>query len=183
MTRFFAPALFGLALFFTPAGSVPAAPQIVAGDSAFSDLEHQAFDLVNRYRSNQGLAHLAWLPDAEWLARLHSEAMARGDVDFGHDGFRERVDKLKETESVVRGAGENVFKTDDTDQVAEEAVAHWLTSPPHLHNIRGDFNYSGLGVARARDGTWYLTQLFVKITPPAPPPPPPTLNGPGAYLP
>ena len=58
-----------------------------------------------------------------------------------------------------------MLKTDDPDQVAQRAVAIWLRSPEHLKNIRGDFNYSGLGIWRDTKGTIYFTQIFVKIVP------------------
>ena len=55
--------------------------------------------------------------------------------------------------------------TSDLDDVAKSAVALWLHSPHHLENIRGDFNYSGMGVWQDKDGTIYFTQIFVKIKP------------------
>jgi len=67
----------------------------------------------------------------------------------------------------LRGAGENVFMTDNPDQAARNAVALWLRSPHHLKNIRGDYNYSGLGVWQDKQGAIYFTQIFVKIEPPA----------------
>jgi len=42
-------------------------------------------------------------------------------------------------------------------------VALWLRSPHHLENIRGDYNYSGLGVWQDKNGVIYFTQIFVKI--------------------
>ena len=62
----------------------------------------------------------------------------------------------------VWGAGENVLYTSDLDDVARNAVQMWLHSPHHLKNIRGDYNYSGLGVWQDKDGTIYFTQIFVK---------------------
>ncbi len=56
--------------------------------------------------------------------------------------------------------------TSDLNQVAQSAVTHWLHSPRHLENIRGDYNYSGLGVSQGKDGTIYFTQIFVKVKPP-----------------
>ena len=93
--------------------------------------------------------------------------MATGEVDFGHEGFGERVSRLKTVMAGVRGAAENVFMTDNLDQVARSAVALWLLSPHHLKNIRGDYNYTGLGVWQDPGGAIYFTQIFVKIEPPA----------------
>ena len=41
------------------------------------------------------------------------------------------------------------------------AVQGWLHSPHHLENIAGEYDHTGVGVARAADGTFYYTQLFV----------------------
>ena len=56
-------------------------------------------------------------------------------------------------------------KTDDPNEVAQSAVRIWLHSPHHLENIRGDFNYSGMGIWRNDQGMIYFTQIFVKIVP------------------
>jgi uncharacterized protein YkwD len=110
------------------------------------------------------------------VARAHSKDMASGAADFGHDGFRERVNHLRSVMGGFQGAGENVLMTTDLTEVPRNAVALWLRSPHHLANIRGDYNYSGLGVWQDKNGVIYFTQIFMKFTPPteeaktAPPP-------------
>jgi uncharacterized protein YkwD len=138
-------------------------------------LEKETFSLVNQYRKNSNLLPLQWDDDIATVARDHSRDMAVGKVDFGHDGFGDRVSQLKTEMIGLRGAGENVLMTGDPDQVAQRAVAVWLKSPHHLKNICGDYNYSGLGIWRDDQGGIYFTQIFVKIVPPvkaAPNPPP-----------
>jgi uncharacterized protein YkwD len=130
-------------------------------------VEQETFFLVNHYRENNGLPPLAWDGAIAQEARAHSKDMATGEVDFGHDGFRERISRLKTVMTGLKGAGENVFMTGNLDQVAHNAVTVWLHSPHHLENIRGDYNYSGLGVWQDKEGTLYFTQIFVKIEPPA----------------
>ncbi len=153
-------------------GSAPA----VSGYDYRRGVELEAFSLVNQYRKTGNLPPLAWDGAIAKEARAHSKDMAAGDVDFGHDGFGDRISRLKTVLAGVRGAGENVLMTDNPDQVARNAVALWLRSPHHLRNIRGDYNYSGLGVWQDRKGVIYFTQIFVKIEPPtqdaqaAPPP-------------
>ncbi len=138
-------------------------------------LEVQTFALINQYRENNRLPRLVWDGAIAKVARGHSRDMALGDVDFGHDGFGDRVHRLKSVLTGLQGAGENVLMTDNPDQAAQQAVALWLRSPHHLENIRGNFNYSGLGVWRNEKGVIYFTQIFVKLAPPseeteAPPP-------------
>jgi uncharacterized protein YkwD len=170
-------------LTFSGPGAAPAR----ADDSATSGpafraaVEKEAFSLVNQYRKANDLRPLGWDEEIAKVARGHSKDMATGAADFGHGGFRDRVDRLKGARSGFRGAGENVLMTDDLREVARKAVTLWLHSPPHLKNIRGDFNYSGLGVWQKEDGTIYFTQVFMKFEPPMAPPstsPSLTLAGP-----
>jgi uncharacterized protein YkwD len=131
-------------------------------------LEHKTFDLINQYREAEGLPRLVWNSAIANIARLHSRDMATGEVGFGHGGFRERMSELHDLFAGMRGGGENVFYTDAVPGVARAAVQAWLHSPPHLHNIRGDYQSSGLGLWRRSDGAYFFTQIFVKVAPPEP---------------
>jgi uncharacterized protein YkwD len=144
-------------------GSAPSA----RGADYRSGVERETFSLVNQYRKASQLPPLAWDGEIAQVARAHSKDMATGEVDFGHDGFSERISRLKASMAGLWGAGENVFMTGNLDQVARVAVEQWLRSPHHLKNIRGDYNYSGLGVWQDKAGAIYFTQIFVKIKPPA----------------
>ncbi len=128
-------------------------------------VEHQAFLLVNQYRKAHDLPPMVWTDSIAKVARGHSKDMATGEVDFGHDGFRDRIKRLMAVMTGFSGAGENVLMTTDMAEVAESAVALWLRSPHHLENIRGDYNYSGMGVWQDKDGMLYFTQIFMKFAP------------------
>lgn len=132
-----------------------------------SGVEQETFSLINQYRKASKLPPLVWDGGIAQAARAHSKDMATGEVDFGHDGFGDRVTHLKAVMNGLWGAGENVLMTSDLDQVAQNAVTLWLHSPHHLKNIRGDYNYSGLGVWQDKDGALYFTQIFVKLQPQA----------------
>jgi|GEM_PF-1820371 len=157
-----------------------------AGTDFRSKLEQETFLLVNQYRKENKLPPFKWSDDIAVVARAHSKDMAMDKVGFGHGGFGDRVKELKSKLPGLNGAGENVLKTDDPDDVAKGAVRVWLHSPHHLANIRGDFNYSGMGVWRDDNGVIYFTQFFVKIVPPVAQPaqvtPPPTVVSPFPYL-
>ena len=159
--------LFGLVAFL---GSRQAPAQPSAATHSVSEychnLEQETFHLINAYRKSSELPPLQWDFTVAQVARDHSREMAVGEVDFGHDGFHERVAKLSVALPGLKGAGENVFESDNPDQIAQSAVAVWLKSPRHLKNIRGDFNYSGLGVWQNKEGVIYFTQIFLKLQPP-----------------
>jgi uncharacterized protein YkwD len=147
------------------AGAIFAAPVLAGAPEAQElsrSLEHQTFDLINQYRMDENLPPLVWNSAIADLARRHSRDMATGDIAFGHGGFRERMEALHGMFAGMTGGGENVFFTDDRPGVARLAVQSWLHSPPHLHNIRGDFRYSGLGLWRRADGAYFFTQIFVR---------------------
>jgi uncharacterized protein YkwD len=131
-----------------------------------SDVEKQTFKLINAYRDRNGFPPLRWNDEIAAIARAHSRDMASGDVDFGHGGFDDRVGQLKSLMAGFEGAGENVLYTTQLDDVAERAVEMWLHSPHHLRNIRGDYNFSGIGVWRSKDGALYFTQIFLKTAEP-----------------
>jgi uncharacterized protein YkwD len=130
------------------------------------DVEKQTFKLINEYRDRDGLPPLRWNDAIASIARNHSRDMATGDVDFGHGGFQDRIDQLKTVIAGFEGAGENVLYTTQLDEVAGRAVQMWLHSPHHLKNIRGDYNFSGIGVWQSKDGALYFTQLFLKTARP-----------------
>jgi uncharacterized protein YkwD len=158
----FLPILAFLAL----AGFSGVEAQQTSGADYRSGVELETFSLINHYRTTNGLPPLTWDGAIAKEARAHSKDMATGEVDFGHEGFHERVSRLKSVMAGLQGAGENVYMTDNPDHVARIAVMRWLQSPHHLENIRGDYNYSGLGVWQDKDGAIYFTQIFVKTAPP-----------------
>jgi uncharacterized protein YkwD len=162
--------LIGLAAFpgLSPVLAQQTSAPAPASHSVTTDLhnlERQAFDLINAYRKTCKLPLLQWNSTIAQVARDHSRDMAAGTTGFGHAGFHERVASLGAVLAGLKAAGENVFECDDPDGVAQCAVDIWIKSPPHLHNIIGDYNYSGLGVWQAKDGMIYFTQIFVKLKP------------------
>jgi uncharacterized protein YkwD len=144
-----------------------AAASIATETDYRSGVEKETFALVNAYRKDHDLQPLTWDSVIAQAARSHSKDMATGAVDFGHEGFEDRVSRLKSAMPGLNGAGENVLMTSDLNEVAHKAMTLWLHSAHHLANIRGDYNYSGLGVWQDKDGALYFTQIFVRIRPPA----------------
>jgi len=93
------------------------------------------------------------------IALGHSRDMLTGKSPFGHDGFRQRIDKISSRLGKLHVAAENVASG---PMDAREVVDGWLHSPGHRRNIMGDFQLTGIGVAEAANGMIYFTQIFVK---------------------
>jgi uncharacterized protein YkwD len=130
-------------------------------DTSFGAIEQSAHAKINTYRASKGLSALEFNETIAAQARAHSADMAAGRVAFSHDGFDARVAAIAKVIS-VSGAAENVAFNNGFSDPASEAVTGWLNSSGHRANIEGDYDLTGIGVARAADGAYYFTQIFVK---------------------
>jgi len=116
---------------------------------------------VNQYRVGHRLRALRYDVKLAAVARAHSENMARGRAPLGHDGFTARADAVEKFlafKEIAENVAMNNYARARTVPVAMEG---WIRSPHHRENIEGRFDVTGVGIARARDGTYYYTQLFV----------------------
>lgn len=137
-------------------------PVTTAPGSVYGTVEQQAHALVNEHRRNQGLARLQWSDVIADQCRMHSENMADGTVPFGHTGFNERGAAI---DSVIphSASAENVARVSGSvADPAESAVSIWLESSGHRTNIEGNYDMTGVGVARSTDGRYYFTQFFLR---------------------
>jgi len=115
---------------------------------------------VNDHRRSIGLKQLEYNDYIEKIAAKHSSNMASGKVDFGHDGFKKRCTTI--TKKYGSGeTGENVAYGTENVTVSEIVVS-WLNSPGHKKNIEGNYSETGIGIAQAKDGTYYYTQIFFR---------------------
>lgn len=122
-------------------------------------LEGEVLALVNRHRAERGLPALRNDARIADVARRHSATMAaRRRLD--HDGFDARAAEIGRFLPLA-GMAENVA-LDSRPDVARSAVQGWIASPGHRANIEGSFRVTGVGIARAADGVWYFTQIFVQ---------------------
>ncbi|MBW4466110.1 MAG: CAP domain-containing protein [Pegethrix bostrychoides GSE-TBD4-15B] len=131
-----------------------------ASASATAALEKSVFRQINRYRQQQGLAALSTNSSITRQARRHSQDMANSG-DISHDGFEGRVKTIGKTIR-YRSAAENVAYNFGFESPGAQAVTGWLNSPGHLDNIVGNFNLTGIGVAKNSRGEYYFTQIFIK---------------------
>jgi uncharacterized protein YkwD len=114
---------------------------------------------VNAYRQKKGLAPLRLLSLAAAEASRHSSNMASKKTAFGHAGFDQRALAIANELKGSSSTGENIAFGKMT---WKQVIDAWLKSPDHKANIEGNFNYTGVGVAKDSRGVVYYTQIFVK---------------------
>jgi uncharacterized protein YkwD len=128
------------------------------------DLERRVFDILNDERSGNGLPPLRWSNEVADLARSHSQNMADYKFFSHRDTGGLTVDGRAESYGLAgwRGIGENIATLRGRSDPAVTAVETWMNSPGHRQNILGGrWSDSAVGVAVAKDGTYYFTQVFI----------------------
>ena len=121
--------------------------------------EEKVHQLVNQYRQQVGLRTLSLKSEISAVARQHSQNMADKVVSFGHEEFQKRTDEIK-TQIMFKRTSENVAMN-NSPIPAQVAVRGWINSEGHKKNMEGDYDLTGVGIARSRNGSWYFTQIFV----------------------
>jgi uncharacterized protein YkwD len=118
---------------------------------------------TNRYRKEQGLPPVEADARLTAIARLRSQDMAKRNY-FSHvtpDGSD--VFGLMRTQRVkFWAAGENLARNDyPIERAPSVAMQGWIKSPGHRANlVHPSFGHLGVGLAVAKDGKKYLTQVF-----------------------
>lgn len=140
----------------TPGRGAAAGLQAASGQAAASFIE-QILEHVNQFRADNGKPALMMNPDMVETAGIHSQAMAKGTVPFGHDNFDLRFKYVSAKLGGIDAFAENVAmgKMD-----ARQVVDGWAHSPGHRKNMLGNYNLTGIATATAADGTIYFTQIF-----------------------
>lgn len=127
--------------------------------SAFSKMEADIFNLINAARKQKNLQPFVWNEQVASAALKHSRNMADGKTPFGHPNFDHRMKAIKIPQVTLMGWSENVASGQLT---AKEVVNGWLNSPGHKKNIMGLYHYTGIGIAKNKQGKLYFTQIFVR---------------------
>ena len=147
---------FSLLLPFATARGGEASQELAA-------LEAQLFEGANRVRDQHRRIPLVRIPELDRVARTHSADMAaRGYLAHENPEGENPVDRIER--GGVTGfslAAENAGSTSRRDPV-REILDGWQLSAVHRRNLLAPaFNATGVGSARAPDGTLYFTQLYV----------------------
>lgn len=151
---------------YARSGSAAETPRtkIAAGNHDFWELVESIHQEVNEFRHAQGLQPLRLNPIISAQARQHSLEMARTGSALSHAGFDDRLKEIGEKLSYRAGA-ENVAASIGHENPARTAVEGWQTSPGHRKNMLGDFTLTGIGIAQSEQGSYFITQIFLKPLP------------------
>jgi uncharacterized protein YkwD len=124
--------------------------------------EKKLLDLTNAERKKKELPLLRPSPALFALARAHSANMAKqGKMEHTLDG-KSPFDRMRDANYLFLRGGENIAAC-DAKFPQTELMQYWMDSKPHRENILGpDFTDIGLGLASAKDGKVYYTQVFSK---------------------
>lgn len=114
---------------------------------------------INEYRQKHGLSSLKMDNKIVLEAKNHSIDMANHTMSFGHKYFKSRIDRLHSQIKNSNAGAENVaYNYKD----AQDVVKNWVRSPGHRRNIEGNYNLTGIGIARDQKGKIYFTQIFLR---------------------
>jgi uncharacterized protein YkwD len=137
-----------------------------ADDSeAHAALEARFHDAVNAVRAERSLITLDRDASLDAVARAHSADMAsRRYLSHVNPEGRNPLERIQAAGiSGFTLAAENAGQTSFADP-NDEILRGWIASPDHRRNLYAPpFNRTGIGFARAADGTWYVTQLYVSV--------------------
>ena len=133
----------------------------VSSSASFTALEQSVYEQINQYRQSRNLPLLKLDLRITEQARLHSQAMASGQVPFGHQGFEQRISAISRI-ITYRQAAENVAYNQGYRAPDREAVQGWLKSTGHRNNIEGQYDLTGIGIAKNAKEEYYFTQIFVR---------------------
>lgn len=144
--------------------AIPSAGVLYAQEEiSIIDLKKDVHKHANAYRQSQHLDRLIAKSGLNRLAQQHAVDMASGRVPFSHQGFNKRVKEAKKYFKRPVSMAENVYMSSyPVSEIAEGCVKGWIKSPGHNRNLKGNYKYTGIGIAKSDDGTYYVVQLYAK---------------------
>jgi len=129
------------------------------------EIAQQVFDAVNKERTKNGLQPLVVSPELTRSAQEHSDKMMAGNF-LSTRGPDEPSAVTRITSHGVKTLklGENVVRIKTRpDHIAEETVSIWMGAAADRKNVVSPvFTKSGLGITRAADGDYYISQDFAQ---------------------
>jgi len=134
---------------------------------SLEQLEDRLFSLVNRERSERGLAELQFDARLRAMARAHSLKMIR-EKELAHDfpGYENLAERAARAGLHFSELGENVASGDTF--VMRIYHQQLMSSPSHRENLlSGGFRQLGIGIGLSGN-QYYITQEFAVLFAPVP---------------
>jgi uncharacterized protein YkwD len=167
--------LAAVILALLPASSLSSqtVPQRASFPYRTGQLELQMWELINRDRADQSNSRetrgrataLRWDDRLAAVARLHSEEMARNGY-FSHDGADGSSPARRVSMAGIKwvSTGENIANCAGVSQAESLFMNEPKFQQNHRWNILNvNYTHVGVGVARAPDGSLYITQEFAQL--------------------
>jgi uncharacterized protein YkwD len=131
------------------------AVQIQSGSSmTIAALERSIHHQIDQYRQSLNLPPLTIDPAISARARAHSQEMAQSGT------LTHTMDSV-ERQRKYPTAAENIASTQSSPDPDRIAVQDWIASPAHQQHILGNYNLTGIGVAKNAQGEYFFTQIFI----------------------
>lgn len=130
-----------------------------SSDSTLSSDEKEVFDLINKQRTNNGIAALKMDSEALNVARIKAQDMVNNNY-FSHNSptYGSPFDMLRSFKVTYKTAGENIAGNSSNSG----AVNAWMNSSGHKANIlNSSFNYTGIGVVQSSKYGKIYVQIFL----------------------
>lgn len=121
--------------------------------------ELEVFNLINKQRTNNGLALLKIDSEVQNVARIKAKDMVDNNY-FSHTSptYGSPFDMLSSFKVSYRTAGENIAGNSSNSA----AVTAWMNSSGHKANIlNSSFNYTGIGVVKGSKYGKIYVQMFI----------------------
>ena len=131
------------------------------------DFTRRIFSRINELRELHGAGALRWSDSVAECARQQSVRKVQlrfpGHEDPERGGVAER---LHAAGIGWARCGENLFMERGWEDPVNFAVVFWWYSPGHQENLLNpNYAESGVGLALAADGAWFVTQIFLTRPP------------------
>lgn len=129
--------------------------------SPLKTFEEEVARLVNAERAKAGLAPLTLNWQLSRVARYKSQDMIdRGYFAHQSPTYGSPFDMIESFGIRFSAAAENIAYGQKTPA---DVMKSWMSSPGHRSNIlSGNVSEIGVGAAKAYNGTFYWTQLFIR---------------------
>lgn len=126
------------------AGNSGSSSNVSTNNTNLTADELEVFNLINKQRTNNGLAELKIDSEVQNVARIKAQDMIDNNY-FSHNSpiYGSPFDMLKSYKVSYKTAGENIAENSSNTS----AVNAWMNSSGHKANIlNSSFNYTGVGV-------------------------------------